>query len=82
MEEANRTVQREKLAAGISLMGATVTDELDGDVMTKEAHVNVTTSAGDKSYLITLKNYNLVNQQNQANLRSRWIVAGVKENRS
>ncbi len=79
MEEANRALQREKLAAGISLMGATVTDDLDGEVITKEARVNVTTSAGEKSYLITLKNYNLVNQQNQANIRSRWIVADVQE---
>jgi hypothetical protein len=79
MEEANRAVQREKLAAGISLMGATVTSDLDGDVMTKEARVKVTTSAGEKVYLITLKNYNLVNQQNQANLRSRWIVSSVEE---
>jgi hypothetical protein len=78
MEEANRAVQREKLAAGISLMGASVTDDLDGDVMTKEARVKVTTSAGEKTFLITLKNYNLVNQQNH-NIRSRWIVAGVEE---
>jgi hypothetical protein len=78
VEEANRALQREKLAAGISLMGATVTDDLDGEVVTKEARVNVTTSAGEKSYLITLKNYKLVNQQHQANIRSRWIVADVQ----
>jgi hypothetical protein len=79
VEKATREFEREKLAAGISLMGATVTDDLDGEVLTKEARVNVKTPAGEKIYLITLKNYNLVNQQNQSKMRSRWIIAEVKE---
>jgi hypothetical protein len=79
VEIANREYQREKLVVGISLMGTMVTDHLDGEVITKEAEVNVTTPAGENSYLITLKNYNLVNQQNQAKIRSRWIVTDVRE---
>ena len=82
VEIANREFQREKLVAGISLMGSTVTNDLDGEVITKEAQVNVTTPAGEKSYRITLKYYNLVNQQNQAKIRSRWIVTDVREQRA
>jgi cellobiose-specific phosphotransferase system component IIB len=79
VEKANREFEREKLMAGISLMGATVTDDLDGEVVTKEAVVNVMTSSGQKTYRIKLRNYNLVNQQNMANLRSRWIISDVEE---
>jgi hypothetical protein len=79
LETANREFEREKLTAGISLMGSTVTTELDGEVLTKEAKVKVTTSTGDKSYQITLKNYSLVNPQSQSKARSRWIITDVAE---
>jgi hypothetical protein len=73
VEEANRALNREKSAAGISLMGATVTGELDGDVAVKEARVNV----NGKPYRITLKNYNLADKQgNKA--RSRWVITDVQ----
>lgn len=78
-EKANREFEREKLAAGISLMGGMVTTELDGEVLTKEAEVDVTTPGGQKSYRLTLKNYNLTNQQSQSPIRSRWIITGVEE---
>ncbi len=78
-EKANREFEREKLTAGISLMGGMVTTELDGEVLTKQAEVVVTTPGGEKSYRITLKNYNLTNQQSPSPIRSRWIVTGVEE---
>jgi hypothetical protein len=78
VEIANREFQREKLVAGISLMGTAVTNDLDGEVATKEALVEVTTPSGEKTYRITLKNYDLVNQKTQAKIRSRWIVTEVQ----
>lgn len=73
LEVANRALSREKSAAGISLMGATVTDQLDGEVAVKEAQVNV----NGKSYRITLKNYNLKDKQNN-NARSRWVITEIQ----
>ncbi len=73
LEVANRVLSREKSAAGISLMGATVTDQLDGDVAVKEAQVNV----NGKPYRITLKNYNLTDKQSN-NARSRWVITDIQ----
>jgi hypothetical protein len=73
VDVANQKLSREKSAAGISLMGATVTDELDGEVAIKEAKVNV----NGKPYRITLKNYNLTDKQSNS-ARSRWIIADVQ----
>ncbi len=74
LEEVNRALSLEKSTAGISLMGATVTDQLDGDVAIKEALVNV----NGKPYRITLKNYNLVDKQSQSNARSRWVITDIQ----
>ena len=79
VETAKRAYEREKMAAGISLMGGTATPAMDGDVAVRVARVNVTTSAGEKPYRITLKNYKLVNPESQAKMRSRWIVTSVEE---
>lgn len=79
VEVAKRAYEREKLAAGISLMGGTATPGMGGDVAVKEALVKVATSAGEKPYLITLKNYQLVSPEGQVKMRSRWIVTNVKE---
>ena len=60
-------------------MGGTATPALDGEVAVRVARVNVTTSAGEKPYRITLKNYNLVNPEGPVKMRSRWIVTNVEE---
>jgi hypothetical protein len=79
VEVAKRAYEREKLAAGISLMGGTASPAMGGDVAVKEARVKVVTSGGEKPYLITLKNYQLVNPEGEMKMRSRWIVTDVKE---
>ncbi len=79
VDKANRELQEEKRAVALSLMGSVVTDGLDGDVTTKQAQVVVTTATGKEAYRLTLKNYNLVNQQTQANVRSRWIITEVQK---
>jgi hypothetical protein len=68
-------MDKKKAAAGISLMGATVTDDYDGDVAVKEAVVRV----NDELYTFTLSKYNLVNQVNQSRPRSRWIISDIKK---
>jgi len=74
VEEANRALGREKASTSISLLGATVTDQLDGEVAIKEALVNV----NGEPYRLTLKNYHLVEKQSQSKMRSRWIITEVQ----
>jgi hypothetical protein len=75
VKDINRDLERSRSAAGISLMGATVTDNYDGDVGVVEASVLV----DDKPYTFTLRKYNLVNKANQSRPRSRWIIADIKQ---
>jgi hypothetical protein len=79
VEVAKRAYEREKLAAGISLMGGTASPGMAGEVAVKQALVNIVTSAGEKPYRITLKNYQLINPEGQVKMRSRWIVTSVEE---
>jgi hypothetical protein len=78
-KSANRDVELERAAAGISLMGAAVNEFLDGDVAIKEALVKVDTGSGEKEYRFTLKNYNLFNTKNQIQQRSRWTITDISE---
>jgi hypothetical protein len=75
LKDATGEMNKRKAAAGISLMGATVTNDFDGDVATMEAVVNV----NEKPYTFLLQKYNLVNKANQSTPRSRWIIADIKE---
>jgi len=82
VEKANEELKNENRAVALSLMGSAVTDGLDGDVTTKLAQVVVTRPEGEQTYQITLKYYNLVNQQTQAEVRSRWIITEVQKSPS
>ena len=79
MKQANRDMELERNAAGISLMGAAVNENLDGDVATNEVLVNVDTGTGEKRYRFTLKNYSLFNTKNQIQQRSRWTITDIQE---
>lgn len=79
-EEANQEMEKEKSAASISMMGGTVTDKFDGEVTAREVLARVTTQeAGEKTYVFSLRKYNLVNTQTTARARSRWIIADIQE---
>ncbi len=70
----------ERSAAGLSLMGASGIDDLDGEVLSKEVLVKVKTrEAGEKTYVFDLRHYDLFNKTNNGKPRSRWIIAGIRE---
>jgi hypothetical protein len=75
LDESNRRMEAERNAAGISLMGASVTGDFDGEVDVMEYSVRV----NDKPYKFTLSKYNLVNKVNQMKPRSRWVITDIQE---
>ena len=80
VDEIHRELEREKASAGISLMGSSVTSNLDGDVEHKEVLVNVERPGGAaESYRFFLRKYNLFNKANNSKPRSRWIIADIRE---
>jgi hypothetical protein len=75
VKDINGELEKSRSAAGISLMGATVTDDFEGDVGVIEASVLV----DDQPYTFTLRKYNLINTANQSSPRSRWIISDIKQ---
>jgi hypothetical protein len=75
MKDINAELNKKKAAAGISLMGATVTDQYDGEVAVIKAAVKV----NEEPYTFTLSKYNLINQANQSRPRSRWVITDIQK---
>jgi hypothetical protein len=75
LQAANADVQREQNTATISLMGGSVTEVFEGDVLVREALVNV----DQTPYKITIRKYNLMDKTTNNRPRSRWIVTDIQK---
>ena len=75
MKEANAAMQRERSAATVSIMGGSVTETFEGEVLVREALVNV----DDAPYKITIRKYDLVDKTSNNKPRSRWIVTDIQK---
>jgi predicted nuclease with TOPRIM domain len=75
IKETEDAIDALKKEAGLSINTPGMSSHYDGDVKTKEARVKV----DGKDYTLTLKQYSLVNTENNIEPMSRWIVAGVDE---
>ena len=75
MQEANAAMQRERSTATVSIMGGSVTETFEGEVLIREALVNV----DDKPYKFTIRKYNLVDKTTNNQPRSRWIVTDIRK---
>jgi hypothetical protein len=75
MQEANAEMQRERSTATISLMGGTVTEALEGEVLVREALVNV----DETPYKFKIRKYDLVDKTTKNKPRSRWIVTDIQK---
>lgn len=77
LREANEAVEKERIQASMSVMGATTMAAFSGEVATRDVVVNVTTAEeGQKQYRFTLSKYNLVAGDNHP--ASRWIITAIE----
>ena len=75
MQEANAAMQRERSTATVSIMGGSVTETFEGEVLVRKALVNV----DDTPYEFTIRKYNLVDKTSSNKPRSRWIVTDIQK---
>lgn len=75
IREKEGEVDALKKEAGLSINTPGMSSSYDGDVKTKQARLKV----DGKDYTVTLKQYSLVNTENNIEPMSRWIVTGVQE---
>jgi len=75
MQEANAEMQREQNRATISIMGGSVTETFEGEVLVREALVNV----DGTPFRFTICKYNLVDKTSSNQPRSRWIITDIEK---
>jgi hypothetical protein len=75
MQEANAAMQRERNTATISIMGGSVTEDFEGEVLVRKAQVNV----DGIPYRFTVCKYNIVDKTTNNMPRSRWIITDIQK---
>ncbi len=79
-QENLQALDQELKLSKMSLMSSEEIDELEGEVITREMLVNVAKpEAGERSYLFTLRKYELTRARSEYKPLSRWIIAGIEE---
>jgi hypothetical protein len=79
-QNIRRDIDRETMLAKMSLMSAEEIDRLRGEIVIKEVLLKVMTpETGERTYVFTLRKYDLFNRETEFKPPSRWIITSIEE---